>query len=206
MSAQAHWEQVYQTKSPDDVSWYQVKPEHSLALIQRLQPDTSAHIIDVGAGASTLADYLLAAGYNAVDLLDISGAALDITRQRVGNAHTANINWTVGDITATDLRHHAYDVWHDRAVFHFLTDPSLRRRYVEQVQHALKPGGYVIMATFADDGPEQCSGLNVTRYTPQALHATFGEDFALLESAREPHITPWSTEQRFIYCAFRKQS
>lgn len=201
---QAHWEGVYQTKAADNVSWYQHTPERSLALIHSTQLGTDARMIDVGAGASTLVDHLLNQGYRHLTLLDISAAALQIARDRLSPEHQAGVNWLVGDITAVSLPQHAYDIWHDRAVFHFLTDAAAQERYVQQVVHALKPGGYLIMATFAQDGPNQCSGLDVMRYTPGTLHQAFGDAFELVESVAETHVTPWSTEQRFIYCFCRK--
>jgi 2-polyprenyl-3-methyl-5-hydroxy-6-metoxy-1,4-benzoquinol methylase len=165
--------------------------------------DKAAHIIDVGGGASTLVDHLLDDGYRQVTVLDISEEALKISQQRL--AQRADIvNWLAADITRTALPHYEFDVWHDRAVFHFLTEPRDRQAYIRTVKEAVKPGGHVIVATFASDGPEKCSGLSVVRYTPQHLHDEFGADFELLDSAHEEHQTPFGTEQKFIYCYCRK--
>lgn len=199
----ARWEQVYDTKAVDDVSWYQEHPELSLALIQGTGVAPEASIIDIGAGTSLLADHLIAAGFRDITLLDISKIALEITDARLKPTN-ANLTCLVGDITSIPLALHRYDVWHDRAVFHFLTDPLQQRQYVDQVRRAVKPGGHVIMATFALDGPEKCSGLNTARYDAASLHGVFGNEFYLLESHNETHFTPWGTEQRFVYCYCRK--
>lgn len=203
MDMKAHWEQIYQTKAANNVSWYQPKPELSLAFIRKTGVSVNAHIIDVGAGASTLTDHLLALSFQNITLLDISKEALQIIHSRLSTEQAQGIDWRVGDITEIHLPQQAYDLWHDRAVFHFLLDPAQRRRYVEQVQHALKPGGHLIMATFASDGPSQCSGLDVMRYDAASLHREFGAAFQLVDSIRESHITPWSSEQHFVYCCFR---
>jgi ubiquinone/menaquinone biosynthesis C-methylase UbiE len=199
---QAHWQHIYQTKTPDNVSWYQEHPALSLDLIVKTGITPTARIIDVGAGASTLADHLLAAGYQDITLLDISADALRVAQERLG-AQAAALHWLVGDVTEVEFEAAIYDVWHDRAVFHFLTDSTQRARYVAQVRRAVKAGGHVIVATFAADGPTQCSGLDVMRYDAAGLHGAFGAGFALLESAHETHVTPWSSEQRFVYCYCR---
>lgn len=200
----AHWEQIYQTKAANNVSWYQQKPELSLSFLQKTDVSANAHIIDVGAGASTLADHLLALGFHNLTLLDISKEALQIIRNRLSTEQAGRIDWLVGDITEIHLPQQTYDLWHDRAVFHFLIDPAQRRRYFEQVERALKPGGHLILTTLASDGPSQCSGLDVMRYDAASLHREFGAAFQLVESSRETHMTPWSREQRFIYCWFRR--
>jgi len=205
MDYQKHWSHIYETKAVDDVSWYQVRPETSLAYIQQTGIASNAAIIDVGSGASTLVDYLVDAHYTDITLLDLSAEALEIARKRVGDTE-AHLHWLVGDITTVELPHNHYDVWHDRAVFHFLTDPELKKRYVEQVLQAVKPNGYVIIATFALDGPDKCSGLTVAQYDAQSLHRVFGNQFELIDSTKETHHTPWGSEQRFIYCYCRKQS
>ena len=157
----------------------------------------------MGGGASTLVDHLLDDGFQHVTVLDISAAALEITQQRLSQ-RAGSVTWLEADITQTTLSHHKYDVWHDRAVFHFLTEAQNRQRYVNAVREAVKPGGHVIVATFASDGPERCSGLEVARYDPQSLHSEFGTDFELLDSTREEHQTPFGTEQKFMYCYCRK--
>ncbi len=199
---QGHWEQVYQTKKADAVSWYRPHLDTSLALIQKAVTDPQSSIIDVGGGESTLVDDLLGLGFLDISVFDISATALQVTQQRLG-ALASSVNWLVGDITHADLPTHRYDVWHDRAVFHFLTQPEQRAAYVRQVKQAVKPGGLVIVATFAPDGPEKCSGLEVARYDAEALHRQFGTHFRLIESQRETHQTPFGTTQQFVYCTCR---
>lgn len=202
MQAQEHWNQVYHSKASNQVSWFQEHADQSLKLIQATQVSTLAQIIDVGAGASTLVDDLLAHHYRHISVLDISEAALSVARQRLGQADKA-VNWLVGDITTIALPTQHYDVWHDRAVFHFLTTEQQRHAYVQQVLKAVKPQGHVIISTFAEDGPLECSGLPVQRYSPDALHAEFGSPFKLLNHYKETHKTPWGSEQAFIYCYCR---
>jgi 2-polyprenyl-3-methyl-5-hydroxy-6-metoxy-1,4-benzoquinol methylase len=202
MPSKAHWEQVYTRKPAAEVSWYQEHAEQSLRLIRGTGAPRSAAVIDVGGGASTLVDDLLADGYTAVTVLDLSANALAAARQRLG-ARADAVTWIEVSITDVALPRHAYDVWHDRAVFHFLTTPQERRAYVAAVQRAVKPGGHVIVATFAEDGPTQCSGLPVMRYSPAELHAQFGAAFSLLGQEREEHHTPAGAVQKFIYCYCR---
>ena len=200
-----HWERVYGTKQPTEVSWYQPHATRSLALIQRVAPDRSAPIIDVGGGASTLVDDLLAAGYRDVTVLDLSGSALATARTRLG-PDAERVRWLEADLLGYEFPEGGYAVWHDRAVFHFLTDPAARARYVAQVRRAVRPGGFVLVATFATDGPERCSGLDVERYSPESLHAEFGAPFQLTASEREEHATPQGARQTFIYCLCRVKS
>lgn len=197
-----HWENVYRTKGPDQVSWFQAEAVVSRTLIERYAPERGAKIIDIGAGASTLVDGVLAAGYRDVTVLDLSPTALEIVRTRLGPAAHA-VQWIAADIRDAALPLHAFDVWHDRAVFHFLTNAADRAHYVAQVRHAVRPGGLVIVATFAEDGPTRCSGLDVARYSADALHAEFGAGFTVLDSAREVHTTPSGATQAFTYCACR---
>ncbi len=196
---QHHWESVYRNKASDEVSWFQPHAASSLRLIQESGVGLDAQIIDVGGGASVLVDNLLDAGYRHLTVLDLSESALAETRRRLG-ARASQVTWRAADITRASLPANTYDVWHDRAVFHFLTDPSDRARYVEQVLHAVKPGGHVIVATFGPGGPLQCSGLDVVRYAPDTLHAEFGEPFRLLSHETEIHQTPTGKEQEFVYC------
>lgn len=205
MNPKSHWSNIYKTKVPTDVSWYQERPSSSLEFIQNTGVGLDAHIIDVGAGSSTLVDHLLRAGYHNITLLDISEEALQLTRNRIDESHLDKVEWLVGDITNIPLTEYHYDIWHDRAFFHFLTDSHLRRRYIEQVKRAVKPNGDVIMATFATDGPNQCSGLDVVQYDSSSLQSVFGEDFQLISSNNESHQTPWGAEQKFVYCHCRKQ-
>ena len=199
MDAQAHWEKVYRTKAPTEVSWYRPHLETSLALIQHVAGERSASIIDVGGGESTLVDDLLASGYRNVTIMDISQTAIEHTRKRLGLA-SQWATWLVGDIIQTELLPNSYDVWHDRAVFHFLTDPAHRRAYVCRVASAVKRGGHVIVGAFGPEGPEKCSGLDVMRYTAGSLHAEFGPRFHLIDSLKELHDTPFGTTQQFLYC------
>jgi len=203
MDRKTHWEHIYGTKAPARVSWYHEHPHLSLQYIHDSGAGEAASIIDVGGGASTLVDDLLAAGYRHVTVLDISGTALELARQRLG-ARAAQVVWIEADITQADLPARAYDVWHDRAVFHFLTQAADRERYVQAVRQAVRPGGHVIVATFAADGPERCSGLDVRRYSPQALCDEFGAGFELVNSSPETHHTPSGGEQKFTYCYCRK--
>jgi len=199
MDAKAHWEHIYATKAPTQVSWYQQHPRCSLRLIQRAGIRPTDPMIDVGGGASTLVDDLLTAGFQSLTILDISATALQLARQRLG-AHADAVTWIEADITQTALPAHSYALWHDRAVFHFLTRPADRQRYITTLRRTIQPGGHVIVATFAPDGPQQCSGLDVVRYTPESLHGQFGRGFELVESISESHQTPWGAEQKFMYC------
>lgn len=202
MDSKGHWENVYTAKTPDSVSWFQPHAAKSLNLIRSLCIDKSANIIDVGGGASTLVDDLLNEGYAHLSVLDLSAAALSIARSRLGEA-ASQVKWLQADVTQLEIETHSVDVWHDRAVFHFLTTQMDRDRYVASVLKAVKPGGYVIVATFAEDGPEQCSGLPVRRYAANQLHSQFGAPFELLGHEKETHKTPFGTEQSFIYCYCR---
>lgn len=194
-----HWEAVYQGVPADAVSWFQPHARQSLDLIHRIADGRASRVIDVGGGASTLVDDLLAQPQFDVSVLDISAAALDVARQRL-RQEAGRARWIVGDITQVALPEQAFDIWHDRAVFHFLTEPAQRAAYVEQVRRAVRPGGHVIVATFGLDGPAQCSGLPVVRYAPDALHAQFGGAFELLEHLSESYQTPSGAVQQFVYC------
>ena len=200
-----HWEQVYANKETTRVSWFQEHAEQSLRLIDASGVDPAAAIIDVGGGASTLVDDLLGRGYWALTVLDISAAALQAARTRLGSA-AARVSWLQGDITDMQLPVHAYALWHDRAVFHFLTSAAQRHAYVRNVLRAVQPGGHIIISTFAEDGPLQCSGLPVMRYSADALHAEFGAAFELLGHAKELHHTPSGSTQMFVYCYCRIHS
>jgi len=203
MSLKTHWEHIHQTKTPTQVSWYQQHALQSLQFIANTGVDKAGRIIDIGGGISTLVDDLLTNGYQQISVLDISAAALQTTQQRLG-PRAKEITLLEADVTQVQLPYQFYDVWHDRAVFHFLIDPEDRQRYVNTVREAVKPGGHVIVATFASDGLEKCSGLQVVRYAPESLHNEFGEGFELINSTNELHHTPFGTEQKFIYCYCRK--
>ena len=197
-----HWDRVYRTKRATEVSWYRAHLDTSLALIEQAAPDRTAAVIDVGGGESTLVDDLLARGYADVTLLDLSQAALEVTRERLGE-RGASVHWICGDATRVELPEARYDVWHDRAVFHFLTDAPARLAYVRQVARAVRPGGHVIVGTFGPEGPVQCSGLDVARYDAEGLHAEFGKRFELLRHLEEVHQTPAGRAQQFVWCFCR---
>ena len=188
--------------APDAVSWYRTHLETSLALIERAVGAGSASIIDVGGGESTLVDDLLLRGYKNITVLDVSQSAVDVTKSRLGSA-AEQVYWIVADVTEIELEPRAYDLWHDRAVFHFLTAPEQRTAYIRQVAHSVKPGGHVIVSTFGPEGPMKCSGLEVMRYDAESLHREFGARFRLIESSHELHRTPFETTQQFLYCYCR---
>jgi 2-polyprenyl-3-methyl-5-hydroxy-6-metoxy-1,4-benzoquinol methylase len=202
MNVQGHWEKIYTEKAPNAVSWYRPHLEKSLALIEEMAPHYSASIVDVGGGESTLVDDLLARGYENITVLDVSQTALDANRKRLG-ANASRVNWLLADVTQVELEPSAYDVWHDRAVFHFLTSTSDRVAYVRQVARAIRHGGHVIVSTFGPKGPMKCSGLDVIRYDAGTLHREFGAHFRLLGSSTELHRTPFGTTQQFLYCYCR---
>jgi 2-polyprenyl-3-methyl-5-hydroxy-6-metoxy-1,4-benzoquinol methylase len=202
VDAKAHWEKVYTTKPPDAVSWYRPHLETSLALIERAADASSASIIDVGGGESTLVDDLLLRGYKNITVLDVSQTAIALTKSRLGSA-AEQVRWLVADIAEIELEPRAYDLWHDRAVFHFLMAREQRIAYVRQVARSVKPGGHVIVSTFGPEGPTKCSGLEVMRYDAESLHDEFGARFRLVESSKELHHTPFGTTQQFLYCYCR---
>lgn len=202
MNLKTHWDTIYGAKAPDAVSWYRPHLETSLELIERVAGGRSASIIDVGGGESTLVDDLLAHGYLNPTVLDISQIAVDKTKERLGSA-SEHVRWLVGDVTTAKLKPCAYDVWHDRAVFHFLTSTEERIAYVRQVASAVKSRGHVIVSTFGPAGPTKCSGLDVIRYDADSLHHEFGVRFHLLGSSKELHQTPFGTVQQFLYCLCR---
>ena len=199
MDTKSHWERIYQTRRPNEVSWYRTHLDVSLELIEAAAPSRSEQIIDVGGGESTLVDDLLTRQYRNVSILDLSPTALDVAKKRLGDS-ARTVSWLCGDVRTIGLPSHRYDVWHDRAVFHFLTDPNDRVAYVRQVAQAVKPGGYVIVATFGPEGPERCSGLDVVRYDPESLHGQFGSGFRLVRHCTELHRTPAGSIQQFTYC------
>lgn len=203
MESKKHWERIYNTRPATEVSWFQVHAQVSLKFIQKTGLPTSAPIIDVGGGASTLVDDLLDRGYENITVLDLSGTALATTKNRLG-ARARNVSWLEVDVLQADLPVHKFQIWHDRAVFHFLTHPDERQTYVQQMLRAVDPGGFFIIATFAKDGPTRCSGLPTMRYNADELLAEFGQQFQLLSSETEAHVTPGGTQQKFNYCLFRR--
>ena len=202
---QQHWETVYRTKAPDAVSWYRPHLDTSLALIERAAPDRNTAVLDVGGGASTLVDDLLARGYRDLSVLDISAEALNVTRERLGEA-ADKVTWLAADLLDAPLPQARYDLWHDRAVFHFLTEAEQRAHYLRQLTHALKPGGHAVLATFGPQGPLKCSGLDTVRYDAGELARVLGDGFALVDSTLEFHATPFGTTQQFLYALFRRTS
>jgi 2-polyprenyl-3-methyl-5-hydroxy-6-metoxy-1,4-benzoquinol methylase len=199
----AHWEKVHQTKSEQNVSWFEESPAMSLELIRATGVSTEASIIDIGGGASRLVDALLGKGYTAITVLDLSEKALEISKARLGPQGAAKVKWVAVDVTAWEPSQ-AYDVWHDRATFHFLTDPSERAAYVERVLRAVRSDGHVIIGTFALDGPERCSGLPVVRYDAAAISKILGPSFDLSQSRIHAHQTPTGAIQRFQFNRFRR--
>ena len=202
MDVRSHWEQVHATKDPKQVSWFSPHLARSLEVIERAAPDRSALILDIGAGQSTLVDDLLGLGYENISVLEISETALDALKARVGQAGAA-VQWICGDVTETVLPEACFDLWHDRAVFHFLTEAGRRRAYVERVRRALKPGGSLIVSTFGPSGPERCSGLATMRYDASSLGNEFGDRFRLVESSLDRHETPSGAVQQFLSCWYR---
>ena len=201
MSDRAHWERMHTTKAPDSVSWFEPRPEHSLALIQSTGLGLDARILDVGSGASRLVDLLLEAGYERLGVLDISGAALARVQARLGDRATG-VEWFEADVRAFTSPHR-WDLWHDRAVFHFLTHPEDRARYLNVLRTALEPGGYVVIATFGPEGPTRCSGLPVRRYGLEELQDELGAGFSLVRHLLADHETPGGARQQFLYAVFR---
>ena len=202
MDARSHWEQVYATKKPEQVSWFRPHLERTLEWIERAAPDRRASLLDVGAGQSTLVDDLLGLGYENITVLEISQTALEALKARAGREGAA-VQWICGDVTETLLPEASVDLWHDRAVFHFLTEVASRRTYVEKVKRALKPGGSLIVSTFGPSGPERCSGLATMRYDAASLGSELGGRFRLVESSLDLHETPSGAVQQFLSCWYR---
>ena len=196
-----HWENIYQTKKSNEMSWHQEKPKTSLNLISEISIDKDAKLIDVGAGDSKLVDNLLALGFRNITVLDVSSNALNKAKKRLEDKAN-DVKWIVSDLREfeTDDR---YDIWHDRAVLHFLTEEEEISRYVERVRQLLKPNGYLIVSTFSENGPKRCSGLDIKQYSEDSARKLFS-DFAHLKSFEEEHITPLGASQIFIFSVFRK--
>jgi len=203
MSQKDHWEQVYSTKPTEMLGWYEPHLQTSFSWIKGLSLAVDAPIIDVGGGASTLLDDLLDAGYRSITVLDISEKALSSVKARLGKK-AGLVTWLDSDITSVDLPTHSYELWHDRAAFHFLTMLEQQRKYRDNLLKALKPGGHLIVGTFAPEAPPKCSGLPVQRYSPEQLENTLGGEFELERHHKELHITPGGVEQMYLYCHFRR--
>jgi SAM-dependent methyltransferase len=204
MTNKPHWEGVYLQKSASEVSWYQPHLTQSLELIAEAKVPPTAAIVDVGGGASTLVDDLLARGFTNITIIDLAAAALAQSRERLGD-RARGVRWLEGDATSELLSPRSVDLWHDRAVFHFLTEEPRRRAYAEQLERCVRPGGFVLMSTFAPDGPERCSGLPVARYSPDELVAALGPGFEKVAEAREQHTSPWGSGQSFSYALCRRR-
>jgi 2-polyprenyl-3-methyl-5-hydroxy-6-metoxy-1,4-benzoquinol methylase len=202
LNRQAHWQRVYNEKGENQVSWFQERPNISLELIEAVRADSSSAIIDIGGGASRLVDALVEKGYRDLTVLDLSESAVSIAKMRLGE-RAAMVKWIIADVTQWEPPR-AYDLWHDRAAFHFLTEASDRTAYIDRLTKAVRPGGHAIIGTFALDGPERCSGLPVVRYDAAQLSATLTPSFALVDMRRDDHKTPWGAIQHFQFSVFRR--
>lgn len=201
--AQVHWQTVYLSKPVDSVSWYRPHLDVSLALLEKAGMTPSSRVLDVGGGASTLVDDLLDRGVTDITVLDLSEQALTVSKDRLG-PRAAGVRWIAADLLEEPLPADGFDLWHDRAVLHFLVDPHDAKRYVEQAQHALRPGGHAVIGGFAPDGPERCSGLAVARRSGAEIIALFGNSFTLIDQRHERHRTPGGTEQSFLWNVLRR--
>ena len=204
MNRARHWNERYGTTPIERLGWYRTHLERSLAWIDDLDVQHTASVIDVGAGASTLVDDLLERGYSSLTALDVSEEALEIARTRLGDA-AQNVAWQVADVTTAELPEASFDLWHDRAVFHFLTEQKDRDLYRQTLRHALRPTGYLLIGVFSMDAPPKCSGLPVQRYDLTQLEAEFSSDFDLVRESRDLHVTPGGVEQPYIYAVFERR-
>lgn len=200
----SHWQDVYQRKPADSVSWYRPHLETSLALLRRAGLSPASRVIDVGAGASTLVDDLLELGVGHVTVLDLSAQALSLARARIGE-HAGSVTWLAADLLAAPLPEGAFDLWHDRAVLHFLIDPDDVARYAQQAFRAIRPGGRAVIGGFAPDGPDRCSGLPVAHRSPEEVASLLGPAFRLLDTLHERHITPGGAEQAFAWALLQRE-
>lgn len=203
-SRQAHWEKVYTTKGENEVSWFQQSPAPSFELIVQAGATHASAIIDIGGGAARLVDHLVEQGFEDITVLDLSGAALEAARRRLGS-RASRVRWIVADATAWEPAK-AHDIWHDRAAFHFLTDENDRAAYIARLARGVKAGGHAIIGTFALDGPEKCSGLPVARYDSASLAQALGARFRLVHTRRHEHATPWGSRQMFQFSVFRREA
>ena len=200
---QSHWQQVYLSKGEQQVSWSQPDPQPSLGLIEKFAGGEAASIVDIGGGASRLVDALVQGGFGEITVLDLSEAALQAAKERLGSAG-ASIRWVAADVISWQPPH-PFDIWHDRAAFHFLVEEKDRQAYIERLSSGVKAGGHAIIATFAPDGPEKCSGLPVQRYDPESLGKTIGAGFKLVEHQAHRHVTPWGAPQSFQFSVLQRQ-
>jgi len=205
MNRKEHWEQVYSTRLADELGWYKPRLDTSLSWITDIGLEKGAPIIDVGGGASTLIDDLLHAGHESITVLDIADSALAASRERLGD-QSHLIMWLCGDITSYQLPPGRFELWHDRAVFHFLTEADQQQAYLDNMRAALNPGGHVIIGAFAPEAPAKCSGLPVQRYNLEQLTRRFGDEFELIRHQKELHITPGGVEQMYLYARFQRSA
>lgn len=201
---QSHWNNVYATKAETEVSWFQDSPAPSSDIIKSFNEGPQASVIDIGGGASRLVDALVGEGFDRLTVLDLSQQALTVTQARLG-ADAAKVRWIAADVTTWEPSE-TYDLWHDRAAFHFLTTEADRAAYAKRVARAVKPGGHVIIGTFAPDGPERCSGLPVQRHDADSIGSVLGDQFELVDSRRHDHLTPAGNTQRFQFSSFRRKA
>ena len=202
MNTASHWESVYASKDVNEVSWFQAYPTQSIDLIQRSGIAKQSNIIDIGGGTSSLVDKLLIEGFESISVLDISSNALEISKNRLGKK-SKQVQWIIGDVLKADLPLHCFDLWHDRAVMHFLTNANDRQVYRSKVLASLKPGGFIAILTFAEDGPDRCSGLPVQQFSIDTLSHEFGKNVCLVAGEKHSHCTPGGMEQRFLSCLFQ---
>ncbi|HTI07151.1 MAG TPA: class I SAM-dependent methyltransferase [Puia sp.] len=200
---QEHWENIYRTKQPEEVSWTQEMPATSLSFIHGFELPRTAKIIDIGGGDSRLVDFLLDEGFEDITVLDISGQALDRARRRLGS-RAARVSWVEQDVTEYRPAE-AFDLWHDRAAFHFLTTGDQVTTYLSIARNSVRSGGYVVMGTFSDQGPDRCSGLPVRRYNEELLTEELSRGFSKIRCVTEDHITPFQTKQHFLFCSFKRR-
>jgi SAM-dependent methyltransferase len=198
----AHWENVYQTKEFYQMGWFQNHPTVSLDLIQKLELSKNAKIIDVGGGDSYLVDYLLEMGFHDLHVLDISANAIGKVKIRLGE-NAENVNWLIGDIIDFEFDK-GFDLWHDRAVFHFLLSKDEINQYIENVKKAIKQGGYLIIGTFSEKGPDKCSRLPITKYSLAQLESAFSPYFKVLRAFNSDHFTPNGQVQNYSFCCFER--
>lgn len=199
-----HWENIYQTKQLNEVSWYQPTPQTSLNFFKELTIDKTANIIDIGGGDSFLVDNLLQQGYQNITVLDIAIHAIERAKKRLGSL-ASNVKWIESDIINFKPTE-KYDFWHDRAAFHFLTSANDINAYIQIAQESINPNGIMVIGTFSNDGPLKCSGINIQQYSAQSLSALFSHSFTTIQSFTTNHLTPFNTQQNFLFCSFRKLS
>lgn len=203
ISRKEHWEKVYRTRPLEDVGWYQPRPETSLDFIEKLNIPLAARIIDVGGGDSLLVDHLLDLGFEDLTVLDISSAAIERAQQRLGD-RASGVKWIIKDVVKYDPDE-KYDLWHDRAAFHFLTNEEDISRYVSIAEKGVKPGGHLVIGSFSEEGPHKCSGLEITQYSERSLSQRFERSFRKIESLKVDHTTPSGALQNYIFCSFKRE-